>query len=267
MNRFDFTITYDADDDRLVYTGKSADEEYWNSNWKKRISLESIKLGDRFVTSQTLNSLQKGSKVLDAGCGLGQTVWGLSQAGFNAYGIDYAISTVDLVNNLAPDLNISVGDVFDLPFESNTFDGVWSLGVIEHFPSGYAKIVQEMWRVLKPGGKAFVTVPVVSPYRRWCINNDKFPRFNGEYDDFFQFAFPTYQVKDNFTKSDEWIFEHGKYLGGLTGLIDGNGHTMVNVLSKIVQSDSGTVRYVRGALNLCLANVSGHTYFYEFTKK
>ena len=45
-----------------------------------------------------------------------------------------------------------------MPYLDNTFDAIYSMGTIEHFDESDAA-VREMWRVLKPGGRAIVGVP------------------------------------------------------------------------------------------------------------
>jgi ubiquinone/menaquinone biosynthesis C-methylase UbiE len=57
-------------------------------------------------------------------------------------------------------------DVNQLDFPSDYFAGYWSLGVIEHFYEGYEQALREMYRVIKPGGYAFITVPTMSLLRR-----------------------------------------------------------------------------------------------------
>lgn len=49
-------------------------------------------------------------------------------------------------------------DVVPWPFEDESFDGLWASQVFEHVenPIGF---MTETWRVLRPGGKAFITVP------------------------------------------------------------------------------------------------------------
>jgi ubiquinone/menaquinone biosynthesis C-methylase UbiE len=52
------------------------------------------------------------------------------------------------------------GDALDLPFKDETFDIVYSFDVIEHIPSGNEKFfLDEIIRVTKRGGNAFVTAP------------------------------------------------------------------------------------------------------------
>jgi SAM-dependent methyltransferase len=52
----------------------------------------------------------------------------------------------------------AVGDVRDLPFRDASFDAIYSMGTIEHFAET-ERAVEEMARVLKPGGRAIVGVP------------------------------------------------------------------------------------------------------------
>lgn len=51
-----------------------------------------------------------------------------------------------------------VADVRDLPFGDASFDAIYSMGTIEHFDET-ERAVEEMARVLKPGGRAIVGVP------------------------------------------------------------------------------------------------------------
>ncbi len=52
-------------------------------------------------------------------------------------------------------------DAIKLPFENNKFDKVISISVIEHVNGdGDSLVMQEMWRVLKPGGRLVLTFPV-----------------------------------------------------------------------------------------------------------
>lgn len=66
--------------------------------------------------------------------------------------LDY--TTTDLNSPLA-DVK---ADICDLPFESNTYDFIICNHVLEHIPND-TKAMQEIFRVLKPGGTAILQVP------------------------------------------------------------------------------------------------------------
>lgn len=91
-------------------------------------------------------------------------VWA-SRQGARAYGIDISEPTViqaraafDTDPRARDGLRGAVGDVRDLPFRDASFDAIYSMGTIEHFEET-ARAVEEMARVLKPGGRAIVGVP------------------------------------------------------------------------------------------------------------
>lgn len=107
--------------------------------------------------------LNKEDKLLESGCGTGRWVRYLHDQGFDITGLDLSQSTVEMVNNYWPDLKIMQGNSEDSPFPENTFDGVISLGVVEHWPEGPEKPLKDIFRILKKGGLAIITVP--------CLNN------------------------------------------------------------------------------------------------
>lgn len=51
-----------------------------------------------------------------------------------------------------------MADVRQLPFLENTFNAVYSMGTVEHFPET-EQAIKEIYRVLKPGAKAIIGVP------------------------------------------------------------------------------------------------------------
>jgi len=83
-----------------------------------------------------------------------------SRQGARAYGIDISEPTV-IQARAAFDgraLQGAIGDVRALPFRDDSFDAIYSMGTIEHFAET-ERAVEEMARVLKPGGRAIVGVP------------------------------------------------------------------------------------------------------------
>jgi SAM-dependent methyltransferase len=102
--------------------------------------------------------------VLDAGCGGGRNLVWLLRAGFDVHAVDRDARSVERVRRtmaeLAPGLppeNVQVGEVDALPFADGSMDAVISSAVL-HFatdPAHFGRMVDEMWRVLRPGGLLF----------------------------------------------------------------------------------------------------------------
>ena len=102
--------------------------------------------------------LQKGIKVLDAGCGIGGPARYLAQnydchvTGLNIseHQLNYARERTK-AEGLDHKVNYKVGSFMDMPFNNGFFDLVWSQDAFAHGPDK-KKIIAECYRVLKPGG-------------------------------------------------------------------------------------------------------------------
>jgi ubiquinone/menaquinone biosynthesis C-methylase UbiE len=97
-----------------------------------------------------------GMRILDAGCGRGETLLACARAGAEVAGIDYSEAAVEITRETLaeyPDADIRVGDVTALPWPDNSFDRVQNSDVIEHLdPPQTVPALSEFRRVLKPGG-------------------------------------------------------------------------------------------------------------------
>lgn len=84
--------------------------------------------------------------------------------GARTFGVDISMPTIGMARQayaaegLAEGLSAAGGDVRDLPFANDSFDAIYSMGTIEHFAET-EQAVAEMFRVLKPGGRAIIGVP------------------------------------------------------------------------------------------------------------
>lgn len=112
---------------------------------------------------QKFYTLPKSQKILEAGCGTGNYVVSLTKMGHNVIGIELDNKRVKIAKEYMKkyginEENIIQGDLQDLPFSDNSFDAIFSHGVIEHIHN-HEKAVNELYRVLKPGGYALITVP------------------------------------------------------------------------------------------------------------
>ena len=92
--------------------------------------------------------------VLDIACGSGLAVARGERLGAKTAGIDAAAGLIDIARRRAPDSDLVVGDMFDLPWGSETFDVVTSFNGIW---GGCEAAVAEMARVVKPGGTVAIT--------------------------------------------------------------------------------------------------------------
>jgi ubiquinone/menaquinone biosynthesis C-methylase UbiE len=95
-----------------------------------------------------------GSVVLHAGCGGGEVDSGVVGHA-NIIGLDLSAKAVERHRRLLGDrCKYVVGSVLELPFASSRFDGLYSLGVMEHFEEAdVVRVLVELARVVRPGGK------------------------------------------------------------------------------------------------------------------
>ena len=100
-----------------------------------------------------------GLRVLEIGCGLGTDGAQFAKAGADYTGVDLTEAAVDLARKRfavsALPGTFKLADAENLEFENESFDLVYSHGVLHHTPNT-ARAVSEIWRVLRPGGRALV---------------------------------------------------------------------------------------------------------------
>ena len=101
----------------------------------------------------------RGLKVLEIGCGLGTDGAQFAEAGADYTGVDLTEAAVELARKrfemFGVPGNIQTADAEQLQFDDNSFDLVYSHGVLHHTPDT-AKAIREIHRVLRPGGRAMV---------------------------------------------------------------------------------------------------------------
>lgn len=193
-------IHYWPERQRLVYLDESATPEFWDRYWESVGEPPPVNPRD-YVILTTSGYLDPGARVLEGGCGRANKVKALADAGFEATGVDFAEKSVEHARKYYPGLDIRKDDVRDLSFPDGTFDGIWSIGVIEHFWSGYGDILAEAARVLRDGGYLFLTAPWFSPTRRLRARSGHYPvtHFDEEPGSFYQFALSRSEVERELT--------------------------------------------------------------------
>ena len=109
---------------------------------------------DTFVekTGWSLEELQ-GKRVLDVGCGMGRFAEVAADAGAEVYGVDLSRAVDAAYANLGsrPNVHVFQADVMNLPFAQESFDFIYSIGVLHHTPDTRAAFLR-LPGLLKPGG-------------------------------------------------------------------------------------------------------------------
>lgn len=208
---------HDAAGGRLVYVREAPTAAFWDEHWLAIAERDHAAAAPRrgtLVTRTTSRHLPRGARILEGGCGTGFNSRHLRGAGYRVVALDFAPGTMAWLGRRAPELNPVRGDVRALPFADASFDGCWSLGVIEHFPGGYAAALDEMRRVLRPGGFLFLTFPALNPVRRAWIRAGRFPRWDlARQERFYQYALDPRRVAADVAAAGFRLMERRPHLG------------------------------------------------------
>ncbi len=123
----------------------------------------------RFVrrTVESISSLD--GTVADLGCGSGAVLCEALKLKpmWRGYGLDISEAAIDYARRLAvhkdvaPRVQFQTGSLTDLPYANNSLDVVIASEVVEHLPRP-ERVFAELSRVLAPGGRLLVTMPVES---------------------------------------------------------------------------------------------------------
>lgn len=155
----------DANDEGL----KQQVREYWNAHpcgtqfthleWGSKEFFTEVERF-RYGTQPFMRTLMefdnfRDKRLLEIGCGLGTDLLQFARGGAQVTGVDLTPASIELVKmrfalEKLP-VDAQVADAERLPFADNSFDVVYSFGVLHHTPNTQ-KAIDEVHRVLKPGG-------------------------------------------------------------------------------------------------------------------
>lgn len=101
-----------------------------------------------------------GSTLLDVGCAGGETTLGLHRAGYRMAAVESDPALVEALRRKPGACGVDVrhGDATAMPFADQSFDGVLLIEVVEHVHDT-ERLLAEIARVLKPGGRLCVGLP------------------------------------------------------------------------------------------------------------
>ena len=138
----------------------------WSDVWNNLDSIEALKNISSDETMRWKLKYAPKGRHIEAGCGMGPYVFYFKKLGFDIKGLDISESTVKKNIDVSRELGLTgnlfmVGDVRNLNMDSNSISYYISLGVIEHFAEGPMEALKEAYRVLRPGGIAYISTPNV----------------------------------------------------------------------------------------------------------
>lgn len=130
--------------------------DWWNPNsiWAILRLMNSARV-PYFVNILKVNKTST-SKYIDLGCGGGLLTEEIALAGYDVTGIDRSDNSLKharehALSSKVYNVNYVVGSVYELPFESESVDGVIISDVLEHLHD-LRLVISEIKRVLKPNG-------------------------------------------------------------------------------------------------------------------
>lgn len=109
------------------------------------------------IFTKCLKEYPPPQRVLDLGCGTGFVIKRLSERGYHCTGVDAADEMLRIARRENPNSIIRKSDAGRLPFKNGSFDIISSIELLRYIKDR-EKCVQEMHRVLKPGGICMVTL-------------------------------------------------------------------------------------------------------------
>lgn len=135
---------------------------------------------------------KKKGKVLDLGCGSGRNFVGSEDLKF--YGVDFSASLLDIAKTRDGYTELKKGVTYDVPYSDGFFDFVIMVRVLHCVDSKERrrKSLEEVYRVLRDGGEALISVwgrgqgrmknREKESFVAWTIGEEKFERYTYIYD-------------------------------------------------------------------------------------
>lgn len=153
-------------------SGEIVDPQDWNSYWADKGNKPTLLLYDliaafyrKFIIRPLLNHFlfkyfPPGAKLLHAGCGSGQVDKDAGQR-FAISALDISPEALSIYRKSNKNCRELIhGSIFDMPVPESSFDGIYNLGVMEHFtPEEILQILSQFRRALKPGGRIVLFWP------------------------------------------------------------------------------------------------------------
>lgn len=143
---------------------------YWAGHRHDRTERSVYDVGAQFYRRYLIEPLlisvlgrefEPGAKLLHAGCGGGE-VDKRVVSDFRVTALDISPNALELYRTRNPGVEAVIANIFDLSEFRGKFEGLYNLGVMEHFsPAEIVEILRQFGSALKPGGKIVLLWPPV----------------------------------------------------------------------------------------------------------
>ncbi len=140
-------------------------EDYWAAQKERSLYDIVAAIYRKLILKPALNVFarqyfKKGSSILHAGCGSGQVDRDIREE-YSLTALDISVNALSLYDRVNKNkCKLLHGSIFEIPLADSSIDGVYNLGVMEHFTAEeITLILKEFNRVLKDGGKAVLFWP------------------------------------------------------------------------------------------------------------
>ena len=165
-----------------------------------------------------LSEKEKG-KILEIGCGNCRNLLVFAKKGFECYGLDFSEKMLEFAKLFCEKHKIKVrlklGVAEKLPYQNNFFDYCLSISLLHHLETREErrKAVEEMFRVLKPNGLAFISVWNLFPLSLFVKN--KMVKWQKEGKVFYRYyyLFLPFELKNLLRKAGFKVLRSSKLFG------------------------------------------------------
>lgn len=177
-------------------------KDYWNEKaGRKEFTVPlNRELFEKYASRESL--------ILDFGCGYGRILKELEVQGFKRLcGVDFSEKMIEAARRKVPSAKLKVNSDATIPFKDGSFDCVILLAVLTciHENESQKKLMDEILRVLKPGGIAYIGDFLLNSDERNIKRYEKFSE---------QFGYGVFVLEDGGIlrhHSEEWVKELTSY--------------------------------------------------------
>lgn len=181
----------------------------------------------------------------------------LLNIGSGVHGFTGNVLNVDIFPYKGVDV---VANAEQLPFADNSVDGAICESLLEHVPNP-RKIVEEMYRVLKPGGSMYIVIPFVYPFHaspndfyRWSVTGLKELLRGGEIERIAPRSGPTSALMGQLTTWAAIVLSFGS-------------HTVYTVLNMLFLLVFFPIKFLDYLFSYYPTAINGSNQFYAIARK